>query len=64
MKMNRGSLEYKLAERIVHLEDALDTANCLLNKDGKLGIIPNHGVDFREGRKFHKRVNKILNEGN
>lgn len=62
MKYNRNSKEYQLAERIVHLEEALTTANSILNKEGKLGVLPNGSVSFHEGKKFHKKVRVVLNE--
>lgn len=58
--INRNTIEYQLAERIVHLEDALSTANKLLNEDGKLGVLPSRSVRFRDGKTFHKRVRKTL----
>ena len=58
--ISRNTIEYQLAERIVHLEDALKTANKLLNEDGKLGVLPDRSIRFREGQTFHKRVRKTL----
>lgn len=58
--INRNTMEYQLAEKIVHLEDALSTANKLLNEDGKLGVLPSRSVRFREGNTFHKRVRQLL----
>ena len=60
--MQRDSKEYRLAEKIVHLQDALNQSNSLLNKDGNLGVIPNHSVSFRESQSFHKKVRKVLDE--
>lgn len=51
---------YTLAMKIIHLEDALKMANKLLNANGKLGVLPDHSVSFREGRKFHRRVREVL----
>ena len=57
----RNSNEYRLAEKIIHLQDALNKSNSLLNMDGKLGVLPNHSVSFRDSSSFHKRVRKLLN---
>ena len=58
--IKRDSNEYRLAEKIVHLEDALKTANQELNKLGKFGVLPNRSVDFKDGSEFHKRVRDII----
>jgi len=62
MRQLRELQTYKLAEKIVHLQDALDTANSVLKKNGKLGVLPDSSVSFRKGQKFHKRVREILQE--
>lgn len=60
--MERGSNEYRLAERIVHLEDALKIANENARKHGMLGVGAGSGVSFRRANSFHARVRKILKE--
>lgn len=60
--MQRDSKEYRLAEKIVHLQEALNLSNSLLNGYGSLGVISNHSVSFRESPTFHKKVRKVLNE--
>ncbi|NJO62864.1 MAG: hypothetical protein HC836_32980 [Richelia sp. RM2_1_2] len=54
--------EYRLAEKIVHLQNALETANNVLNKNGMLGVLPDHSVSFWKGKKFHKEVREILKD--
>jgi len=58
--IDRGDTSYALAMKIVHLENALNTANSVLNKHGMLGVLPNHSVSFRKGRTFHKKVREVL----
>jgi hypothetical protein len=60
--MERQSREYKLAERILHLEDALNTANKNAKRNGMLGVIANTCVSFSQASAFHARVRKILKE--
>jgi len=62
MRIHRNAREYALAIRVVHLENALQIANNLLNKDGKLGVLASRSIRFRDGMKFHKRVRKIINQ--
>lgn len=64
MRIERTDETYRMAEQIVHLEQALERANAILNNDGKLGVLPNHSVSFRNGRSFHKKVKKVLNKYN
>jgi hypothetical protein len=57
----RDTVAYHLAERIVQLEDAINTANKTLEKNGLLGVLPQAGNPaFGEASKFHARVRKIL----
>jgi hypothetical protein len=59
--MERGSREYQLAERIIHLEDALHIANENARKEGKLGVgAQTSGVSFHKAATFHARVRRIL----
>ena len=60
MKYDRNSKEYELAEKIVHLQEALDLANKILKEHGKLGVLPNYGVSFKESAMFHKKVRELL----
>jgi len=60
MEINRKSKEYRLAEKIVHLEIALELANHMLKNNHKLGVIPNQNVRFKDGNSFHKKVRKII----
>jgi hypothetical protein len=60
LKYDKWSSEYRLAERIVHLEEALDLANKLLNDDGNLGVIPSRTVRFRKSANFHKKVREVI----
>lgn len=52
--------EYRLAEKIIHLEDALNTANGVLNRHKLLGVLPNDSVSFKESSAFYKRVREML----
>lgn len=61
-KIKRNSGEYQLAERIVHLQAALDMANQELNKEGKLGVLPSRSTSFRKANAFHKKVRNVLGE--
>ncbi len=56
----RGTTEYKLAERIIHLERALKIANGELKKRHSLGVGTDFQVSFREASKFHKEVREII----
>lgn len=58
--MKRDSKEYRLAERVIHLENALKTANQILNENGLLGVLPDFSVSFHEAPKFHSKVRKEL----
>ncbi len=60
IKHDRNSKEYQLAERIVFLEEALQTANDILNKNNLLGVLPNRSVSFRGASKHHSKVRKTL----
>lgn len=61
--MERGTREYLLAEKIIHLEDALKTANENARKYGRLGVgVQSDGPSFRNANTFHARVRKILKE--
>lgn len=60
MKIDRNSQEYKLAEKVVFLTKALKMSNKMLNEDGKLGVLPDHSISFKESKKHHKEVRKIL----
>jgi uncharacterized coiled-coil DUF342 family protein len=59
-KHDRWSNEYRLAEKIVHLQEALRLANKSLNEDGKLGVCVSQTVGFRDGAKFHAKVRTVL----
>jgi len=59
-KFDRTSIEYQLAERIIHLERALKIANKELKKFGSLGVLPNYSISFKESSTFHKDVRKVL----
>jgi hypothetical protein len=61
-KIDRNSREYKLAEKIVFLTEALKRSNKILNEDEKLGVLPNHSISFKESKKHHKEVRKIIIE--
>jgi hypothetical protein len=45
--MNRYSPEYRLAERIVHLEDALGYANKMLTEHNMFGVLPSSSIEFK-----------------
>lgn len=60
MKIDRNSEEYKLAEKIVFLQGALSTANKILKDSGKLGVLPNQSISFKESSAHHKKVRTIL----
>jgi hypothetical protein len=65
MKINRNNKIYNIAEYVVRLEKALGTANSILNKEGKLGVLPTEtSVSFRNGNTFHKNVRSVLNKFN
>lgn len=59
-KYDRLSNEYALAEKVVFLKYALESANKRLNKMGKWGIIPNFSVRWYEGQSHHKKVRDLL----
>jgi len=59
----RGEQVRRLAIKIVHLQEALDTANKNAKKDGKLGVLPNTGgPSFRESNGFRKKMKVVLEE--
>lgn len=60
MKFDRNTIEYALAEKIVHLQDALELANKILNDKKLLGVLPSRSVSFRESNKHHKKVRYVL----
>lgn len=52
-----------MAEYVVRLEKALGTANSILNKEGKLGVLPTEtSVSFRNANTFHKKVRTVLDK--
>jgi hypothetical protein len=61
-KINRNSVEYRLAERVVFLQDALETANGILNDEGKFGVLPNMSVSFKKSSSHHKKVRDTIKE--
>ena len=60
MDMKLINKEYKLAEKIVFLQEALKTANDTLNKSGMIGVLPSSSVSFREASSHHAKVRKTL----
>ncbi len=63
MESRRELREYHLAEMIIHLQDALKTANENAHKHGMLGVLPQTtSPTFRNAAKFHARVRKLLKE--
>jgi len=61
MEIRTGGKEYQLAMMVIHLQDALDTANANAKKIGHLGVLPQYGQpSFREASKFHARVRKLI----
>lgn len=61
MESRREGKEYRLAEMVIHLQDALDTANANAKKKGMFGVSPQYGLpSFHEASKFHARVRKLI----
>ncbi len=58
--VDRNSREYKLAEKVVFLTESLELTNKMLNEDGKLGVLPNISVSFKNSKKHHSKVRKLL----
>lgn len=59
----RDTKEYLLAEKIVFLQNALDTANMILNNNGMLGVMADStGVNFRNASKHHKKIRNVLKD--
>lgn len=58
--MNRNTKKYRLSERIVFLEDALNRANERFYANGKIGVSPDTSVSIKEIPTHYKKVRKIL----
>lgn len=63
MENNRNTREYRLAEKILRLEEALEQANTNAKKNGLLGVLPqNTSPTFGGSMAYHARVRKILRD--
>lgn len=60
--VERNSKEYKLAERIVFLQSALNTANERFKERGEFGVGPDNSISFRKAASHHAKVRRVLKE--
>lgn len=59
----QGDVAYRLAEKILRLQQALDQANKNAKKQGMLGVLPQNGPpSFNEAKSYHSKVRNIVKE--
>lgn len=57
----KGNVEYRLAEQVLRLQEALDQANKNAKKNGMLGVgVQNNGPSFQESKSYHKKIKNII----
>ncbi len=64
-KIDRNTAIYRLAEKLVHTQKALEAANRILTNTGLMfALIPDRTPPFCEASTFHAKVRKEIKEAN